>query len=70
MRRRQVETSVASPPRYPGVEKTVEGATPQNSNEDKRKGVFEAIVLVPVEGNLTREVPTPPLGDPWDRYDP
>jgi len=28
------------------------------------------MVLVPVGGNLTREVPTPPLENPLDRYDP
>jgi len=48
----------------------VEGATPreasipQDSDEEKRKVASKAIVLVPVGGNLTREVPTPPLGDP------
>jgi len=34
------------------------------------KGGFKAIVPVPVGGNLTREVPTPPLENPWDKYDP
>jgi len=30
----------------------------------EEKGGFKAIVLVLVGGNLTHEVPTPPLGDP------
>jgi len=34
------------------------------------KGGFKAIFPVPVRSNLTCEVPMPPLGDPWDRYDP
>jgi len=36
----------------------------------EEEGGFKAIFLVPVGSNLTREVPTPPLEDPWDRYDP
>jgi len=36
----------------------------QNSNEEKRKVASKPQVLVPVGGNLTREVPTPPLGNP------
>jgi len=38
--------------------------------EREEKGGFKAIFPVPVGSNLTREVPTPPLESPWDRYDP
>ena len=38
--------------------------TAQNGNKEKEKGGFKAIVLVPVGSNLTREVPTQPLGNP------
>jgi len=41
---------------------------PQNSNEEN--GGFRAIVPVSAGGSLPREVPTPPLENPWDRYDP
>ena len=38
--------------------------TAQNGDKEKEKGGFKATVLVPVGSNLTREVPTPPLGNP------
>ena len=71
--------------RYPRVGKTVEGSSqqeatvrtrrpralvPQNSNKGKEKGGFKVISPVPVGSNLTREVPTPPLENAWNRYDP
>jgi len=34
------------------------------SKQQRRKDSFKAIVLVPVGSNPTREVPTPPLGNP------
>ena len=37
--------------------------TTQNGDKEKEKGGFKATVLVPVGSNLTREVPTPPLGN-------
>ena len=36
----------------------------QNNNEEKIKVASKPQVLVPVGGNLDREIPTPPLGDP------
>jgi len=64
-------------PRYPWVGKTMEGVTlweglkPRQPGEAIReeKGGFKAIVLAPVESNLTREVPMTPQRGPWDRYD-
>jgi len=50
-----------------GTGKEASGPVPQNSNEEK--GGFEAIVPVSAGGSLPREVPTPPLENPWDRYD-
>jgi len=38
--------------------------TAQNGDKEKEKGNFKASVLVLVGSNLTREVPTPPLGNP------
>ena len=38
--------------------------TAKNGDKEKEKGGFKATVLVPVGSNLTREVPTPPLGNP------
>jgi len=38
--------------------------TAQNGNKEKEKGGFKAAVVVPVGSNLTREVSTPPLGNP------
>jgi len=38
--------------------------TAQNDDNEKEKGGFKATVPVLVGSNLTREVPTPPLGNP------
>ena len=38
--------------------------TAPNGDKEKEKGGFKASVLALVGSNLTREVPTPPLGNP------
>ena len=38
--------------------------TAQNGDKENEKGGFKATILVLVGSNLTREVPTPPLGNP------
>ena len=45
-------------------------STVQNSSKEKRKVVSRPQVLGPVGDTLTREVSTPPLQNPYDRYDP